>query len=302
MNQEAVISCRDLKKSYGEHQALISINLEVSRGELFGLIGPDGAGKTSLFRILASLLIPDQGQSSVLGFDPVKEYREVRKIIGYMPGRFSLYMDLTVQENLDFYASVFGTSSKNQYHLIEDIFKQLEPFRKRRAGQLSGGMKQKLALSCAMIHQPKVLILDEPTTGVDAVSRVEFWDSLSKLKNSGVTILVSTPYMDEANRCDRIALIQQGRLLKTSTPEQLIDQYPDNLYAIVCDDRFKLKASLEDQNAIKSIHLFGQELHVTFRDEEGLRFLSEFAKNEKLEIGIKKIEPKVEDCFIQLMQ
>ena len=207
------ISVRSISRKYGSHTALDAIGFDVKRGELFGFIGPDGSGKTTLFRILTTLLLPDEGEATVEGLDVVKDYKKIRKIIGYMPGKFSLYMDLTVEENLKFYATIFGTTVDENYHLIKTIYSQIEPFRKRKAGQLSGGMKQKLALSCAMIHKPDVLFLDEPTTGVDAVSRMEFWEMLKRLKESGITILVSTPYMDEASLCDRVALIQELSLI-----------------------------------------------------------------------------------------
>ncbi len=217
------ISINNLSKHYGSLSVLKDVSFEVSKGELFGLIGPDGADKTTLFRILNTLLIPDSGSASVEGLDIVKDYKEIRKIVGYMPGKFSLYQDLSVEENLEFFASLFGGTVEENYNLIAPIYSQIEPFRKRRAGKLSGGMKQKLALSCALIHRPKVLFLDEPTTGVDAVSRSEFWDMLAGLKEYGISILVSTPYMDEASRCDRIALINEGKILKIDTPESITD-------------------------------------------------------------------------------
>ena len=218
-----MIEVKDIHKQYGDITALEKISLSVRKGELFGLIGPDGAGKTSLMRILMSLLLPDSGSATMNQLDVVKEYKKVRLITGYMPGRFSLYPDLTVEENLKFFATVFGTTIQENYYLIKDIYQQIEPFKTRRAGKLSGGMKQKLALSCALIHKPEILILDEPTTGVDAVSRKEFWEMLKRLKNMGITILVSTPYMDEASMCDRIALIQQGQLMSVATPRAMYE-------------------------------------------------------------------------------
>ena len=212
-----------LSKSYGFIDALKEVSFEVSKGELFGLIGPDGAGKTTLFRLLTTLILPDAGSAKVEGLDMVKDYQEIRKIVGYMPGKFSLYQDLSVEENLSFFASIFGTTIEENYELIAPIYSQIEPFKKRKAGKLSGGMKQKLALSCALIHKPTVLFLDEPTTGVDAVSRSEFWDMLHGLREYGISILVSTPYMDEAKKCDRIALINEGRILKIDTPENITD-------------------------------------------------------------------------------
>lgn len=212
-----------LSKSYGSVDALNEVSFEVSKGELFGLIGPDGAGKTTLFRLLTTLILPDAGTAKVEGLDMIDDYKEIRKIVGYMPGKFSLYQDLSVEENLSFFASIFGTTIEENYELIAPIYSQIEPFKKRKAGKLSGGMKQKLALSCALIHKPAVLFLDEPTTGVDAVSRSEFWDMLHGLREYGISILVSTPYMDEAKKCDRIALINEGRILKIDTPENITD-------------------------------------------------------------------------------
>lgn len=224
MNPETnPISISGITKRYGSLTALDNVSFEVGRGELFGLIGPDGAGKATLFRLLTTLMRPDSGSAKVEGYDIVEDYREIRNIVGYMPGKFSLYQDLTVEENLNFFASIFGSTIEGNYDLIAPIYSQIEPFRKRRAGKLSGGMKQKLALSCALIHRPKVLFLDEPTTGVDAVSRSEFWDMLAGLKNHGISILVSTPYMDEAGRCDRIALINEGRIMRIDTPERITD-------------------------------------------------------------------------------
>ena len=221
---EKSISINDVTKNYGSICALDNVSFEVEKGELFGLIGPDGAGKTTLFRILTTLLVPDSGTATVEGLDAIKDYKRIRSVVGYMPGRFSLYQDLSVEENLEFFASIFGVDVKDNYDIIAPIYSQIEPFAKRRAGKLSGGMKQKLALSCALIHRPQVLFLDEPTTGVDAVSRSEFWDMLAGLKQYGISILVSTPYMDEAGRCDRIALINEGKVLKIDTPENIKDK------------------------------------------------------------------------------
>jgi ABC-type multidrug transport system ATPase subunit len=223
------LNCKLLNKSYSEVHALKNISFEVQPGELFGLIGPDGAGKTTLFRILTSLLLADSGTGSVAGLDIVKDYKELRNHIGYMPGQFSLYPDLTVEENLKFFATIFNTTVEENYDLVKPIYSQIEPFKNRRAGKLSGGMKQKLALSCALIHKPEVLFLDEPTTGVDPVSRKEFWEMLRQLKSEGITIVVSTPYMDEANLCDRIALIQHGEIMSIDTTEQIIARYADKI-------------------------------------------------------------------------
>lgn len=219
------IEAHTLEKSYGSVKALKGVSFDVGKGEIFGLIGPDGAGKTSIFRILATLILPDSGSASVLGLDTVRNYKDIRTRIGYMPGRFSLYPDLSVKENLDFFANIFGVTLEENYDLVAPIYRQIEPFRERRAGKLSGGMKQKLALCCALIHKPEVLFLDEPTTGVDAVSRVEFWEMLLSLKEAGISILASTPYMDEAARCDRIAFMTEGRILETCTPPADLENY-----------------------------------------------------------------------------
>src|SRR5215471_108504 len=233
--EENAVVVSDVVKTYGKKKdvvtALTGISFEVKRGEIFGIIGPDGAGKTSLFRILTTLLLPDGGSATVDGFDVVKDYREIRNRVGYMPGKFSLYQDLTVEENLNFFATIFNTTIQENYDLVKEIYSQIEPFKNRRAGKLSGGMKQKLALSCALIHRPSVLFLDEPTTGVDAVSRKEFWEMLRRLKEQGITILVSTPYMDEAELCDRVALIQSGKILTINTPGGIIDGFKKPLLA-----------------------------------------------------------------------
>jgi ABC-2 type transport system ATP-binding protein len=238
------VRVENLTRRYGETTALDDISFHVGKGELFGFIGPDGAGKTTLFRILTTLLLPDAGTCTVEGFDVVKDYRKIRNMSGYMPGRFSLYQDLTVEENLNFFATIFGTTLRENYDLISDIYRQIEPFKKRKAGKLSGGMKQKLALSCALIHKPEILFLDEPTTGVDAVSRLEFWEMLKRLKAAGITILVSTPYMDEASLCDRVALMQGGRIMSVSTPQEVISRYPLNLLSVKAGDIYSLLGEL----------------------------------------------------------
>jgi ABC-type multidrug transport system ATPase subunit len=284
---------KDVNTSYGKVMALKSINLSVEQGELFGLIGPDGAGKTSLFRILTTLLLADKGTATVDGLDVVTDYKAIRNRIGYMPGRFSLYQDLTVEENLNFFATVFNTTVKENYYLIEDIYKQIEPFKKRKAGQLSGGMKQKLALSCALIHKPSILFLDEPTTGVDPVSRKEFWGMLKKLKQQGITILVSTPYMDEAALCDRIALMQQGEILTIDTPAKITGNYPRKLYAIESDNNYRILMQLRKNPAVLSVYSFGESLHVTTTDNERLAMD---------DCQVKEIEPTIEDCFIELLK
>ena len=280
-------------------RALNDVNFSVDEGEIFGLIGPDGAGKTSIFRILTTLLIPDSGKASVLGYDVVKDFRKIRNEIGYMPGRFSLYPDLSVAENLNFYARLFGTTIEANYHLIRDIYVQIEPFKKRKAGQLSGGMKQKLALCCALIHKPKVLFLDEPTTGIDPVSRKELWEMLRKLKDEGICIFVSTPYMDEAVRCDRIALIQQGVILKTETPEAIVKQYDKPIFAVGADNTYQLLKVLEQYPNRLNSYAFGEFAHLVTNGNEDE--LSDFLEKKGLkDITINRIKASIEDCFIDL--
>ncbi len=298
------IKISNINKSYEETVALKDISLNVKKNELFGLIGPDGAGKTSLIRIIASLLLPDSGSASVEGLDIVKDYKKLRTILGYMPGKFSLYQDLSVIENLNFFATVFGTTVDENYDLIKDIYSHIEPFKNRRAGQLSGGMKQKLALSCALIHKPKVLLLDEPTTGVDAVSRKEFWEMLKELQQKNITIVVSTPYMDEASLCDRIALIQKGEILSIETPNNVTKQFKKELFQIKTDKKYKLLNDLRKYQHTNSVNSFGQYLHYTdnrndFDKQEVITFLKD---NNHKNIEIKNIEPNIEDCFIDLMR
>src|SRR5882757_11546172 len=266
-----MITLDNITKTYnkGTITAVKDISFSVNPGELFGLIDPDGAGKSTLFRILTTLLLADTGAASVNGFDVVKDYREIRKGVGYMPGKFSLYQDLTIEENLNFFATVFGTTIKENYDLIKDIYQQIEPFKDRRAGKLSGGMKQKLALCCALIHKPAVLFLDEPTTGVDVVSRKEFWEMLRRLKAQGITILVSTPYMDEANLCDRIALLQKGQILSIDTPAGIIKSFPTRLYAIQSSHTHQLLQDVRSYDGTASCFAFGDALHVTFKDSAG---------------------------------
>jgi len=249
-------------------EALKGVSFSVDKGEIFGLIGPDGAGKTSLFRILTTLLLAESGNATVDGFDVVKDYKQIRNRIGYMPGRFSLYQDLSVQENLEFFATIFNTTIEENYDLIKDIYQQIEPFKDRKAGALSGGMKQKLALSCSLIHKPSVLFLDEPTTGVDAVSRKEFWEMLHRLKLQGITILVSTAYMDEAGLCDRVALIQKGKILSVDTPKGIIRQFEKPLWAIGANEMFRLMNAIKDDPAVESCYPFGQYHHVVFKTQE----------------------------------
>lgn len=297
----------NITKTYdkGSVKAVQQVSFSVERGELFGLIGPDGAGKTTIFRILTTLLLPDSGTAGVNGLDVVKDFKTIRKRVGYMPGKFSLYQDLSIEENLKFFATVFGTTIEENYDIIKDIYVQLEPFKDRRAGALSGGMKQKLALCCALIHRPEVLFLDEPTTGVDVVSRREFWEMLQNLKKQGLTILVSTPYMDEANLCDRIALIQKGEILSINTPEEIINQYPGELYGVRAVKMSKLLKDLRELPEIKSCYSFGDSHHFSLKeemDEVEKKFKEILAAKGHQEIRIKKIEPTIEDRFIQLME
>jgi ABC-type multidrug transport system ATPase subunit len=297
------IEVKNISKNYGTTVALNDISFSVNEGEIFGLIGPDGAGKTTLFRILVTLLLPGSGEARVLGFDTVKEYKKIRKAVGYMPGRFSLYPDLSVEENLTFFATIFNTTITENYDLIREIYQQIEPFKSRPAGKLSGGMKQKLALSCALIHKPEVLFLDEPTTGVDAVSRKEFWDMLKRIKELGITILVSTPYMDEASLCDRVGLIQNGHLLSIDTPANIISQFPHTLLAVKSSEIFRLIGDLKSFDKTNSIYPFGDSLHFTpnshFTGIEELRAFLE--KKKHTQIHIREIKPNIEDCFMELM-
>lgn len=290
-----------VNKSFQGVMALKDISLDVQPGELFGVIGPDGAGKTTLFRILTTLMLADSGTASVAGLDVVKDMKAIRSEVGYMPGRFSLYQDLTVEENLTFFATVFNTTVEENYDLIRDIYVQIEPFKNRRAGKLSGGMKQKLALSCALIHRPKVLFLDEPTTGVDPVSRVEFWDMLDRLKRQGITILVSTPYMDEASRCDRIALIRSGECLTIDTPARIRASFARPLWAVRSGSMYKLLGDLRAFPETFSCYAFGDTHHLTIRKEASPAALSSYLKDKgHADVHIETIEPGIEDCFMAL--
>lgn len=304
IQSESAISCKSINKKYDAIEALKGVDFEVERGEIFGIIGPDGAGKTTLFRILTTLILADSGTASVDGFDVVTDYKEIRKRVGYMPGKFSLYQDLTVEENLNFFATVFDTTIEENYELIKDIYQQIEPFKNRRAGKLSGGMKQKLALSCALIHKPSVLFLDEPTTGVDPVSRKEFWGMLKNLKAQGITILVSTPYMDEASLCDRIALIQNGQFLKIDTPKNIVKQYENKLWAVQSDNMYKLLNDLRANELTSNCFAFGDKHHVSVESGQlTVDSLNNYLQQkEHTHIEIREIEPTIEDCFMQLSQ
>ncbi|MDA3893224.1 MAG: ABC transporter ATP-binding protein [Salinivirgaceae bacterium] len=298
-----MIQINSISKSYGEVQALDNVSLQVNKNELFGLIGPDGAGKTTLFRILTTLLLPDTGSAQLDGLNAVKDFKAIRNVIGYMPGRFSLYQDLSVEENLNFFATVFDTTIEENYDLIADIYKQIEPFKKRLAGRLSGGMKQKLALSCALIHKPKVLILDEPTTGVDAVSRMEFWQMLKRLQGKDITILVSTPYMDEASLCDRVALIQNGNIMSINTPDGIIEQFPKKLLAITAPNKYKLISDLRTYENAGTVYPFGEYVHFTAKnnDPDSNELKAYLSSKGNQEIEIEPTEANIEDCFMQLM-
>lgn len=302
----AAIHIEGLRKTYdgGKVEALRGLSLHIDSGELFGLIGPDGAGKTSLLRILATLLLPEAGSARIGEWDAVNDYTLIRRNVGYMPGRFSLYQDLTVRENLAFFASVFKTRIEDNYELIRDIFVQLEPFQDRRAGALSGGMKQKLALSCALIHRPKVLLLDEPTTGVDAVSRREFWDMLHHIRRQGITVVVSTPYMNEANRCDRVALMQDGQLLAVDTPAGVVAGFRQPLWALGSARLYPLLLALRRHPQTGSVHPFGENLHLTLKPGERpdlAPILAELSEQGFTDLSARRIEPEIEDCFMALM-
>lgn len=301
---DSKISIKDLSKSYGDVQALKNINLDIESGELFGLIGPDGAGKTSLFRLLATLLLPNSGSATLCGFEMVKEYKYIRNLLGYMPGKFSLYQDLSVLENLNFFATVFNTRIEDNMDMIRDIWIQIEPFKDRLAGKLSGGMKQKLALCCALIHQPKILLLDEPTTGVDAVSRSEFWQMLQSLKSKGITIVVATPYMDEANLCERVALMQSGEILSLDTPSGIISGFEKDLYSIQGKDTYQLLLDLRAYPFVNSVFPFGQSIHYTdTRDHISPSDLIDYLRSKgQDDIEINQITAGIEDCFMALSQ
>lgn len=301
-----IITVSKLRKSYrkGQVQALRGLNFTVDEGEIYGLIGPDGAGKTTLFRIMATLLLPDEGTVSVDGLDVVRDYKAIRRRIGYMPGRFSLYQDLSVEENLSFFASIFHTSIEENYDLVKDIYEQIEPFKTRKAGKLSGGMKQKLALSCALIHAPRVLILDEPTTGVDPVSRKEFWEMLKRLRlQHGITIIVSTPYMDEAGQCDRIALMQDGEFLRLDTPSGIVGAYTDTLWAVQADDMHRLLDDLRACPEVLTAFSFGEAFHVTVREDARMQELAAYLVGlGHRRVEVTPIQTTVEDCFMSLMK
>ncbi len=300
--RSAMISAKNIVKNYGMVKALCDVSFEVQKGEIFGIIGPDGSGKTTLIRILATLLLADSGSASVDNLDVVPDYKKIRSRIGYMPGRFSLYQDLSVEENLEFFATVFNTTIKENYYLIKDIYSQLEPFKKRRAGALSGGMKQKLALSCALIHKPVALFLDEPTTGVDPVSRKEFWEMLRRLKEQGISILVSTPYMDEAGLCDRIALMKDGKFLRIDTPDNIIDQFEYTLWAASSSNMYALLNDIRHQKEVLSCFAFGDTHHITVLNGTlSVETLEKYLRAQgHSDISITPVRAGIEDCFMAL--
>ena len=294
-----MVKVENISKAFKKMQALNDVSFHAEKGELFGIIGPDGAGKTTLFRIMTTLTIPDNGTVLINNRSIFTDYMEIRKNIGYMPGRFALYQDLTVEENLNFFASVFNTTIEENYHLVKGIYSHIAPFKNRKAGKLSGGMKQKLALSCALIHKPEVLFLDEPTTGVDPVSRKEFWDMLYDLKNIGITIIVSTPYMDEASRCDRIALIKNGVIIDVDTPENIINNFNQTLIALKADNMRQLLKDVRKCSQIKSAFAFGAEIHAVIDNDDYINDINNQLKslNHK-NIEIYRISPAIEDCYI----
>lgn len=301
-----MIHLENISKSYKVKKTIIpalhNIHLDVKAGELFGLIGPDGAGKTTMMRLLTTLLLPNEGTAKVNGLDTVKDFKEIRKIVGYMPGKFSLYMDLTIAQNLDFFATVFNTTVKENYDLIKDIYVQIEPFKDRRAGKLSGGMKQKLALCCALIHRPKVLFLDEPTTGVDAVSRMEFWQMLQQLKTQGITVFVSTPYMDEAGQCDRIALIQNGSILQVDTPQHISDSFEAPLLQVKGNNMLELLRNLPNIPQTQDVYAFGEYHHVVLTPNADIQQWQNDVQQKYPESVTTSIKSNIEDCFIYLMK
>ena len=294
-----MVNVENISKAFKDVQALNNVSFNAEEGELFGIIGPDGAGKTTLFRIMTTLTIPDNGSVLINNRSIFNDYLEIRKHIGYMPGRFALYQDLTVEENLKFFASVFNTTIEENYHLVKGIYSHIAPFKNRKAGKLSGGMKQKLALSCALIHKPEVLFLDEPTTGVDPVSRKEFWDMLYDLKNMGITIVVSTPYMDEASRCDRIALIKNGKFMDVDTPANIINNFNKILIAVKADNMRSLLKDIRKCSQINSAFAFGAEIHAVINEEESIDNIKIQLQNyNHKNIEISRIKPAIEDCYI----
>ena len=301
----SVLIVQDLIKKYDKHIALSNLSFQVERGEIFGIIGPDGAGKSTLFNILATLTLPTSGQVTLLEKDIIKDYKKIRKEIGYLPGTFSLYPDLTVQENLTFFSTMYGVGIKENLPMIMPIWRQISPFKNREAGKLSGGMKQKLALCCALIHRPKILLLDEPTTGVDPVSRKEFWDLLDQIKEYDVTVVVSTPYMDEVTRCDRIALMQEGRFITNDTPQNIVSEFKGKLYALKTPNLFQLLELMPNFKGETSFYPYGEFLHIAFYHDietEKNRFLHFLEEKKIVFEQFHQIDPLLEDCFIELIK
>ena len=296
------IEINEISKSFGKTEALSNVSLSVEEGELFGLIGPDGAGKSTLFNILVTLLNPDKGSATIDNLDLLKDYKKIRKIIGYLPGQFSLYSNLTCYENLEFFATLYGESIEKNYELIRPIWKHLEPFKDRRAANLSGGMKQKLSLCCALIHKPKILFLDEPTTGVDPVSRRELWDILKKLKDQNITVFVSTSYMDEATLCNRIALIQNGKILGSNTPQEIKNNFDGCIYAVQTNSIYQLLQYMRDYT-VKDIYAAGQQVNIVLNNQTEVGQVDEFLDKSNIAINKRQfIVPSIEDCFIQLLK
>ena len=304
MNMEKnIIEISGITKSYKDLEALKNININISGKCLFGFIGPDGAGKTTLLRIITTLIKPDKGFVRIKGLDVVKDHKKIRPIVGYMPGRFSLYPDLTVEENLKFYSTIFSTTIKENYHLIKDIYSHLEPFSRRLARNLSGGMKQKLALSCALIHNPEILILDEPTTGVDAVSRDEFWKILKRLTNSGMTILVSTSYMNEAELCDRVVLMHNGNILENDIPDKIVGRFNKSLLSVKSGNINKLVIDLREYSSAGSAYLFGQYVHYYHeKDCSKMKIKDYLLGKGHGNLEVKSIRAGIEDCFISSIE
>lgn len=296
-----IVTAQHIYKSYADVRALEDINIEIEEGEIFGIIGPDGAGKTTLFRIFTTLILADKGTATVNGHDVITDYKSIRSEIGYMPGRFSLYQDMTVEENMNFFATLFNTTLQENYDLVKDIYQQIEPFKDRLAGKLSGGMKQKLALSCALIHKPKVLFLDEPTTGVDPISRKELWQMLKRLKSSGISIVVSTPYMDEASLCDRISLIKDGKIYQTDTPKNIAQSLPQQVWTVKCDNLSKVLYDLRNNKQIETCYAFGNVNHISVtKDFDADKLKQGLEEKGFKQVEIKHIEPTIEDCFLYL--
>jgi ABC-type multidrug transport system ATPase subunit len=294
----------NVKKCYGQVIALKGVSFSAHKGVIFGLIGPDGSGKSTLFKIMTTLLLPDSGTVEVAGYDVLKDYIEIRNIIGYMPSKFSLYKDLSVEENMKFFATLFKTTIQENYYLVKDIYSQIEPFKKRKARNLSGGMKQKLALSCALIHKPSVLFLDEPTTGVDPVSRKDLWTMLKKLSEQEITIIVSTPYMDEAKLCDRIALIKEGEFMKIDTPDGIVNSLHKKVMAVRGENMYLILNALRTLSVVEMAFAFGETNHITLKDSASdllpvdiVRMLEDKGFNN---VDVKEIRAGVEDCYMVL--